>query len=94
MPRLLVAQVLGPYCGTAEDGQYLYDAVQEFTKKGEHIELDFKGVELASSSFFGALIGRLTEEHGPNAFRSLIDYRSLEPRLEFVLNHTLTAIHA
>jgi STAS-like domain of unknown function (DUF4325) len=94
MTRILVSQVLSPFCGTADDGERLYMWIHEIVMKDEKVELDFAGVEMASSSFFGALISLLTEGYGPTVFETHVTYRSLKPRLDYVLKRTITAIHA
>ncbi|UVT19003.1 MAG: STAS-like domain-containing protein [Nitrospira sp.] len=94
MHRVLVAEGLSVYCGTVEEGDQLYEKVKRLLVKGEKVLLDFDGVEIASSSFFGTFIYRLHADYGSDALGTQVKYCLLLPRLQFVLNHTLTAMHS
>lgn len=93
MVSIIVQSITGPFCGTSSQGDALYSQIVPVLKRNEEIELDFKGIELASSSFFSAVIGRAIEEFGWGHVRHHMRYRSLKPRHEFVLDRTMKAIH-
>jgi len=88
MTRLSVVQIAGPYCGTHSEGEKLYAALAPLLKRREKIALDFDQIEIASSSFFNELFGRITEEFGEDLIEGYISYISLKPRHQFVLDHT------
>lgn len=88
MTKLSVVQIAGPYCGTHAEGEKVYMAIEVMLRKHERIELDFDKIELASSSFFNELFGRIIDEFGEEFLASHLSYTSLKPRHTFVLERT------
>lgn len=88
MTKLSVVQIAGPYCGTHAEGKKVYTAIEASLRKHEHVELDFDQIELASSSFFNELFGRIIDEFGEEFLTSHLSYISLKPRHTFVLERT------
>lgn len=85
MIRLLVEQITGPYCGTHKEGDALYEEASRFIRQGQQIELDFTGIQLASSSFFNEFFSRNLEEFGELTAHRSIKFIGLMPRHQFVL---------
>jgi hypothetical protein len=88
MTRLSVVEIAGPYCATHSEGQKIYSALIHLLKRKEKVALDFCNVEIASSSFFNELFGRIGEELGDCYIENYITYTSLKPRHQFVLDRT------
>jgi hypothetical protein len=85
MTRLFVAPIASPYCATYKEADELFNQIAVHLRAGETIELDFENVELASSSFFNELFGRITEVFGQAVAENQISYFGLKPRHKFVL---------
>lgn len=94
MTRLSVLKLAGPYCATYEQGEQLFLEIADYLRSGELVELDFEGVDLASSSFFNELFGRIFEEFGNELLESHLSYLRLKPRHKFVLDRTRHISHA
>lgn len=93
MNRLIVKDIVGsPYCGTYEDGVELYRVVYALLKDSRPVELDFEGIQLASSSFFNAAIGNLLQEFGDHSSQLPISYLNVTPRDRFIRDRTLEAV--
>jgi hypothetical protein len=88
MTKLSVAEIATPYCATYKQAELLYDQVSTYLRAGERVELDFENVELASSSFFNELFGRIIEEFGHDFVARHLNYLALKPRHRFVLERT------
>ena len=89
--KVIVKDVIGPYGGTYEDGAKLYRVISGLLKDAQHVELDFDGIELASSSFFYGAIGPLLQQCDGRAGPLPLSYLNVSPRDTFVLDHTLKA---
>jgi hypothetical protein len=85
MTRLSVAPIASPYCATYREADELFNHIAVYLRVGEPIELDFENVEIASSSFFNELFGRITEVFGQDVAETQISYFGLKPRHRFVL---------
>jgi len=91
MNKLVVKEIVGPYCGTYEDGAKLFRKIYPLLKDAQQVELDFDGVLLTTSSFFnGAVINVLQEFSGDDG-RLPVSFLNLTPRDNFVWRHTLAA---
>ena len=91
MIRLSVKDIAGVQCGTEREGLLLYKSLAPLLIVADAIELDFDGVELASSSFFNASIGCAFTEFGEKYVRDSISYVGVNPRVWFVLDRTLSS---
>jgi len=88
MTRLPLVQIVGPYCGTHLEGEQLFRSIAPLLQKNEKVLLDFENVEMASSSFFNALFGLISENFGDAMLEPHITYTSLRPRHQFVLERS------
>ena len=91
MNRLIVKDIVGPYCGTYDDGVKLYRVIHSLLIKRQQVELDFEGVALTSSSFFNAAVGNLLQEFSKDASRLPVALCNVTPRDQFILDRTLEA---
>ena len=89
MTKLSVKSIAGIQCGTDSDGTRLRDQLLPLLKSGEKVELDFEGVELASSTFFNASIGLAFRHFGEQFISEHVIYSNLKSRVQFVLDRTL-----
>lgn len=89
MTKILVQNVAGSQCGTDAEGTLLKEQLLPLLKSGEDVELDFSGVELASSTFFNASIGQAFEQLGEKHVRHHVSFSNLKRRVQFVLDRTL-----
>ena len=94
MTKLSIVQIAGQFCGTHSEGEKVFLTLAPLLRRNEHVDLDFAEVELASSSFFNELFGRVTEEFGETAVNRYLTYSSLKPRHVFVLERTRDATPA
>ena len=90
--KLIVKDIVGPYGGTYEDGVKLYREIDSLLKDSQRVELDFEGIELASSSFFNGTIGKLFQEFAGGTAQLPVSFLNLTSRDEFVLDHTRKAL--
>jgi hypothetical protein len=88
MTRLSVAALASPYCATYKQADQLFNHIAVHLRGGEAVELDFEKVELASSSFFNELLGRITDAFGQEVTEKRLSYFALKPRHKFVLERT------
>lgn len=91
MTKLVVKDIVGPYCGTYERGVQLFRLIYPLLKASQKVVLDFQGVGLTSSSFFNGAIVNLLPEFTDENGRPRIDFWNLTPRDKFILHHTLKA---
>jgi len=91
MDKVLIKNIVGPYCGTYDDGAKVYRFIYSLLKEGKQLDLDFTGIEVTSSSFFNAAIGNLLQEFGDKDSRLPITFSNLKPRDQFILERTLDA---
>ena len=89
--RLIVKDIVGPYCATYEDGVKLFRVLYPLRKTSEKVDLDFQGIQLTSSSFFNGAILHLLPEFTDNDGNLRISFCNLTPRDKFVLRHILEA---
>ena len=88
---LVVKDIVGPYCGTYQDGVKLYREIYSLLIDGQDVELDFQGIQLTSSSFFSGAIINLLPEFADDDGKPRVKFYNLAPRDRFVLHHTLKA---
>lgn len=91
MTKLVVKDIVGPYCGTYEHGAKLSHAIHPLLKTSQKVVLDFQGVGLTSSSFFNGAIINLLPELTDDDGKLRIDFCNLTARDNFILQHTLKA---
>ena len=91
MYKLVVKDIVGPYCGTYAQGAKLSRVISPLLKACPKIELDFQGVGLTSSSFFNGAIINLLPELTDGDGKLRIVFCNLTPRDNFILQHTLKA---
>lgn len=89
MTKISIKTVAGVQCGTDSEGTRLRDQLLPLLTSGEMVELDFGGVELASSTFFNASIGQAFAQFGEAFVRDHVTYSNTKPRIQFVLDRTL-----
>lgn len=89
MTKLSIKQISGVQCGTDREGTRLYETLSPLLAAGQQIDLDFSGVELASSSFFNASLGVAFSRFGGAFVRKHVTFSNLKPRIQFVLDRTL-----
>lgn len=53
---------MGQYALTSRDGQKVYDVVHPSFACNQSVELDFSGVEIYNSQFFGFAFGQLLKD--------------------------------
>ena len=94
MKILIVKDIVGPYCGTYDDGVKLFRAIYPLVKASHTVMLDFQGIGVTSSSFFSGAILNLSTEFADDHGGLPIDYCNLPPRDKFILTHTLKAAKA
>ena len=91
MTKLVVKDIVGPYCGTYEHGVRLFRAIYPLLKASQKVLLDFQGIGLTSSSFFNGAIINLSAEFTDDDGKLPIAFCNLTPRDNFILQHTLKA---
>ena len=89
MKTLIIKDIVGPYCGTYEQGAKLSRIIYPLLKSSPRVALDFQGVGLTSSSFFNGAIVNLLPDFTDDDGRLRIVFCNLTPRDNFILQHTL-----
>jgi len=51
--------IVGVNCITQSDGKKVFDEIVEAFRAGDHVVLDFEGVNIYASPFFNAALGKL-----------------------------------
>ena len=72
-----IVELIGEHCITFDDGQKLYDVIYPQLKSGQHVELDFDGVEIFVSRFFNAAIGQLLKDIEASELNQLLKFSHL-----------------
>ncbi len=58
-----VFELTGEHAITFDEGQKLYELLEEWLRAGHEVELNFAGVKIFAAPFFNAAIGQLYNEH-------------------------------
>lgn len=62
--HILVSEVIGSDTAvSSDDGNLVYQNIHPFLQKGNHILLDFRGIEMLTTAFLNAAIGQLYHEY-------------------------------
>jgi STAS-like domain of unknown function (DUF4325) len=69
---IFIKDLIGENCITIDDGQQLYDSIHSKLLVGEHVELDFNGVEICASPFFNFGIGQLLKDLSGDRLNQLL----------------------
>lgn len=86
---IYVRQVVGPYCGGAEEGDQLRAYLETIWDRYEMIQLNFLGVETTSFHFFYRAFGPLVRHYSLDGVRAKLRFFELSHREEFWLNRAI-----
>lgn len=75
--KILIKDEIGSRCIVKEDGQKIFDEIQETLKNGETVILDFSGVNQFASPFFNFSIGQLLKEVSEEKLRKFLKVENL-----------------
>ncbi|CAG1020967.1 hypothetical protein MTYM_00660 [Methylococcales bacterium] len=68
--KIKVKELVGENAMTLDDGEAIYNRIHGPLVEGQTVELDFEGVEVFSSPFFNAGVGRLLADLRPEALKT------------------------
>lgn len=84
-----ILELIGPECLTFEDGQKIYEEIQQEVLSSQPVRLDFADVKVFASPFFNAAIGQLLKGIELKKLRELLDIQNLIPAGRNVLDRVL-----
>lgn len=91
MLKLSALDSIGPHGTTYTQGEVLFNKLLEALKTGDTVELDMRGMETTSSSFFNAAIGELYTHIAPKDLANRLHITNLTPSSRFVLIRSIRA---
>lgn len=83
--NLFIAQLIGEFCVTLEDGQIVFDKISAAINTSTDVELDFEGVRVVVSPFLNAAIGQLLRDFTPNQLNQYLHIINLPLGVEAIL---------
>jgi len=83
-----VKEVICSQCTSYEKGKALYDMIVPELLAG-NIIVDMAGVQLSSSAFYNASIGKLVLDYGLSVISSKISFKNLSPGDNFQLKNSI-----
>jgi hypothetical protein len=79
--KISVYSIVGSsHCVLAEDGERVYEKIKEALEKEKHVELSFLNIELLTSAFLNAAIGRLYENFPEEKIRKSLFLRNISDK--------------
>ena len=60
--KVNIFEMVGPNCGSYEDGDKIYNIIYPEVKKGNKVQLDFTKIRVLASPFLNAAIGHLLQD--------------------------------
>lgn len=91
MISIPILGIVGPHCGTYDQGVKVFRAIYQHLRNGEKIELNFCGIELTTSSFISGAISNLLQEFSDKNGNLPISFVGLSSRDAFIMKRTLQA---
>ena len=92
MIKLVVKDIIGPQCGTYDDGNKVFIVASDSIRAGDSVDLDFDGVEVLTSSFVNGAIGNLVRTFGDDILKTRLTLTPRNGKDRYVLDKTLQAI--
>lgn len=74
---VIIKDIIGTSCITAEDGDKVYQIIHKQLKKGDKIILDFKDVKHFSAVFLNAAIGKLFKDFTDLQLKQLLHIKNV-----------------
>ena len=70
---IVIVDLVGSgHCTASEDGQKVYDLINESLKAGKEVHLSFKGVEDLTTAFLNTAVGQLYGEYSEGEIKSKV----------------------
>ncbi|MCD8312544.1 MAG: STAS-like domain-containing protein [Bacteroidales bacterium] len=66
----------------SDDAEPIYNMIVRSFNAGQHVVLDFEGVELVTTAFLDVLIGDLYENYTSDQLNETLEFRHLSPSME------------
>ena len=76
---------------TRPDGARLRKLIEDHWLDSEPITLDFKGLRIASASFFDESLGLLAQKHGTKLLLSRVTVQNIDPSDRALLNRIVAS---
>lgn len=77
---LRVYEVVGSsLCVASEDGQKVFEQIEQALKHDRHVRLSFQNVESLTSAFLNAAVGQLYGFFPPEMLKERLSVRDMEP---------------
>jgi hypothetical protein len=89
MQHITVKEWVGENAMTQDDGDAIYRQIHDPLIRGETVELDFDGVQIFSSPFFNAGIGRLLADCQPADLNARLKVQHISPLGDRVLRRVI-----
>ena len=75
--KVMIKDIIGISCITAEDGDKVYQMVYKQLKKGDEIILNFRDVKYFNAVFFNAAIGKLLKDFTDLQLKRLLHIKNI-----------------
>lgn len=85
MRTIRVQTICGKHCLSPEEGEALFKEVYETLRRGDHVCLDFSGVETLASSFLNTAVGRLFGKFDHDLVESRLRWSGLDRQDERII---------
>lgn len=79
MNTFLIKDFVGMNAMTLSDGEKIYQQIYPLLKDNNKVELNFDGVNIFSTPFFNASIGKLLQDLEPEQLNKLLLFTKLNP---------------
>jgi hypothetical protein len=83
--KIFVADLIGEFCVTLEDGQILFEKLSVALGNDEPIEIDFSNVRIVVSPFLNAAIGQLLRDFDTAKLNRLLSITNLPLGVEAIV---------
>ncbi|PJF36065.1 MAG: hypothetical protein CUN49_07395 [Candidatus Thermofonsia Clade 1 bacterium] len=89
MNRIQLAEQIGKYCVTVQDGQRVYAQIYPLLKAAQPVQLDFAGVQVVASPFLNVAVGRLLRDFDSETLNKLLKFENLAVGFKPILRRVI-----
>lgn len=89
--KIIVKDAIGSFCTEYEQGERLLDLTRQGLEDNGEVDVDFEGVQLATSAFFNASFGVLYGDYPLDVLKAKIKVSHLSKEMRQVMSRSLEA---
>jgi len=75
---ILVKSAGTVHCSSSDDGQHVYELINEQLKQGHEVEISFAGVEDLTTAFLNSAIGQLYKDYSEEDLKARMNVSNYE----------------